>query len=209
MSLYIDSNSVVARIRRAHLGVARFALVGLLVPLAFAQQPRASNAVEVTKTDFTKLERIRATDLATFGVRLGDALAVAQAKVEKANLTWRPDLEDKQRCTIWDQRGKQIAAFDIDAGRVAEIVWWDGMGKYLVGDAPRLFDKTVVDPDSPIRLKLLGRENSHSEQKLLTGRTVTYAYDREGLQIIVVFAAIGDYRSLSIVVHLVQPAKAR
>jgi len=156
---------------------------------------------EVTVDDFTKTEKVRSTDLSTFGVKLGDDLAVAEPKLAaNGRKVFR---RESGMVEIYDSQGRELLAIATDReGRVSKIIWFRDMARHLAGESALLLSSDIADAESPLRLRLLGREDSRNSHPGSFGSTVTYSYDKEGIRVI-------RSGNASPVIHLVPPAKSR
>jgi len=195
-------------------------LVTVLLAACRAQTPnlnKEKNAslrqerTEVTKSDFTRLKSIRSTQLVTFGVGLGDRVASARTAVQKAGLTWEVPADPSAVVTIGNASGKTLFGINAEDGVVTRVVWYEGIGPYLAGESGKMTDFHVLDPESPLRLRLLGREDSRDDRGLgKTGKIVTYSYDKEGFRLIGVYPTSDPFDpDEMLLIHLVYPAKTR
>lgn len=158
--------------------------------------------VEVTRTDFTKVERVRSTQLTTFGAALGDEREKALGAIRAAGMaiTTKPRSE---WLGVYDGND-EVAILLFQDGRLAKVAWQKPMTRYLAGDSAKLLDDTIARPESPLRLQLLGREDSRTVEGGALP-LVTCSYDREGLRI----SELSTSTQRIILVHLVPPAKPR
>jgi hypothetical protein len=174
-------------------------VIAMIVCVSAAAQNVPAHATapyEVTQTDITKLERLRSTDVLTFGVRLGDSEESAEKALLRAGVAGKLAGEG---LTVWDSPRREIAVFGIEDGRVVMVAWFPGMAAHLAGEARLLLDESIVDKDSALRLRLIGREDSYSVEGGRWGAR-TFSYDREGIRII---------GAATPVVHLVFPSRKR
>lgn len=172
--------------------------------------PRDDPKVEVTKSDFTRLKAVRATQLLTFGVVLGQQIDVSRAAVQKAGLTWQLPTDPSAVITVGNSSGTTLFGINTDEGVVVRVVWYQELGPYLAGESGRVVDFHILDQDSPLRLRLVGREDNRDERHFgESGRIVTYSYDKEGLRFIGIYPAADSSDPVKLLVHLVPPAKSR
>jgi len=189
-----------------------FTLVSSAAVLVLASGAQPSNqdasvsGTEITKSDFTRLVAIRSTDLSVFGVKLGDSLSAAKASVERYGLKLVP-AHFADAFSVYEKDGHaELIGLRTEEQRIVKIALFDGMAKYLAGESRLLMGDEATRPDSPVRLRLLGREDRRSDRQDIDGHTVTCSYDKEGLLLIRSYSRLGDAPT---VLHLIFPAKAR
>jgi hypothetical protein len=168
------------------------------------QEPAAMQFIEVTRVDFTKLEKITASRLSVFGVALGDSAEGAIRKIENAGLRVKAAQSPGQFYVY--EGNDQLLTLSIESGAVTQIILYDVMVRHPAGESGLLLDANSTSLDSAVRLRLLGREDNRSEERSSVGRTVSCSYDREGIRLVRVFFSGGD--SLGSM-RLVMPAKPR
>ncbi len=173
--------------------------------------PQDGMRTEVTKSDFTKLRFIRSTQLLTFGVALGQSVETAREEVQKAGLTWEIPTNPSAVIVVGNASGTALFGVNTEDGVITRVVWYAGLGPYLAGKSGRIVDFHVLDPDSPLRLRLLGREDSRDKQGLgNSGKIVTYSYDKEGLRVLGIYPnSDPNDPTATLLIHLVAPAKPR
>jgi len=181
--------------------------IGLFGLLVTSQLPESKTTppAEVTRVDFTKLKEIASSGLAVFGVTLGDSVESAKVKFEQAGLK----IKARQLAGSFSvyENGDELLALDSQGERITLIALFSKMAKHLAGESALLLDPDIVLPDSALRLRLLGREDSRSDERNSIGHTVTCSYDKEGIRLIKSFSvSLGDAAP---VLHLVASAKKR
>src|SRR5882672_8974791 len=179
------------------------AIVFLLLWSCGHASPQARHTVEVTRADFTKEAKIVSTELAIFGVMLGDSISDARAKIEHAGLKLTAP---EGRHTIIANDGTELVGTRVDGDKIVMLALFSAMAKYLAGDSVRLLSDDVTSPDSPVRLHLLGREDKRDVEHNSIGSIVTCSYDKEGIRLIRSYSRYGDAPT---VMHFVPPARTR
>lgn len=159
---------------------------------------------EVTRLDFTKRKEIVSSKLSVFGVSLGDSVRDAKSKFERAGLAIRGKAAASQFSVYGND--EELLGLDSQDERISRVALFSGMARYLVGEAARLFDPNITEADSALRLSLLGREDSRSDEVNSIGHVVICSYDKEGIRLIRSFSRYGDARP---VLHWVPSAKKR
>jgi hypothetical protein len=184
--------------------------VAVFSTAAVAQEP-STEPVEISKTDLTQLDKILATNLTVFGVALGDRAGNAEEKVRAAGFrveseAWtRSGQVGGRFIRAFDGLNKEPFGFGEEDGIVTEIVLRSDIVPRLPGNSPKLFDASIMEAESPLRLRLLGREDRRSASGTAI-TTVTFSYDKEGIRL---ESSMARGRSLGQNVFLVAPAKAR
>jgi hypothetical protein len=153
----------------------------LTVPVAKSTGGRDSEVTEITRVDFIKTERLRSTNLSVLGLRLGENVPLARAAIEEEGLSWAALAPD--RAEVRDGLGKALLVISIQDESLTEIAIHDGLAAQIPGRSRSLFDKRILDKDSPLRLELLGREDRRSVFNNPVLQTVEYLYEKEGLRI--------------------------
>ncbi len=184
----------------------KIAAILLLLTGAQSVLPQSNSArhtVEVTQADFTKEAKIVSTELAIFGVMLGDSISDARAKIEHVGLKLTAP---EGRYTVIANDGTELVGIRIDGDKIVMLALFSAMAKYLAGDSVRLLSDDVTSPDSPVRLRLLGREDKRDVEHNSIGIVVTCSYDKEGIRLIRSYSRYGDAPT---VMHVVPPARIR
>lgn len=193
-----------------------------------------SGLIELTTSDFTKLEKIRSTDLRLFGIALGEKVEMAEFKAQRAgfrtltflesSMAMRELLIKKNPSTTilppfptehldsvevfdaaspsWEFPQNQMFDLLVDDRVVTEIRLWPGVAPRLSGEAQKLFQPAVMEVESSLRLRLLGREDNRSSERGFVGQLVEISYDQEGIRL----SQVGDG---SVSFRLVMPVKRR
>jgi hypothetical protein len=188
--------------------------VATLSTALLAQEKQTPTApIEITKTDMTKIDKIRSVDLTVFGVALGDATDAAQEKVRAAAL--RPEVVALPKTNggrfirVFDSSQKEIFGITDEGGTVTGLTLRNDLAPRLPGESPKLFSASIMEPESALRLRLLGREDSRTvEHPRGTSITeINISYDKEGIRLSQSY--VGSLGDLPPTIHLVMPAKPR
>ena len=176
-------------------------------------KPESDQYVEVTTTNFLAQPRIVSTNLKTFGVRLGmtrsDAIEALGRVCQQCPVRLDGENTYGEIAVVTTDGQYRLMTFHIADGKVDWIRWDRAMENYLAGESGKLLTADAFTPDSPIRLRLLGREDNatHVSRQLITlVETVTFVYGKEGLQMEQVLSSVLP-PTLSIA--LTTPARAR
>jgi hypothetical protein len=178
-----------------------WAVILLSAALASAQQ----QTIEITKTDFTKVDGVRSTSLSVFGIKLGESRKEAQASAASFGVQLSPK-QEQHGVTFKSASGCEVVVnFDDDAA--SRITLRENCAEELAGESRHLLEPGITWPSSEERLKLLGREDRAENNSLGygSGKTELLVYEKEGLQI----GNFYDNKKDSITLHLVAPAKNR
>jgi len=184
----------------------RMAILAVLAIPLICPLTRATTRVEITKTDFTKMETIRSTEMEVFGVGLGDLMEDSKKKLRDAGLVLKEGAPSPESCAVFDAHQTELLVLDSHEGRIKKIALFDGISRFLAGNAKQLYDLSITEADSSIRLVLLGREDKRTVERNSIGSIVSCSYDREGIRVIRSFSQYGDAAP---VIHLVPPARSR
>ena len=125
------------------------AIVFLLLSSCGHAFSQTQHTVEVTRVDFTKEAKIVSTELAVFGVMLGDSISDARAKIEHAGLKL---IVPEGRHTIIANDGTELVGIRVDGDKIVMLALFSAMAKYLAGDSAKLLSDDVTSPDSAVRL---------------------------------------------------------
>jgi hypothetical protein len=183
----------------SRLAIALF----LALSLCPGQQDIAGR-LEVTRSDFTKADKIVASRLSVFGVALGDAPEGAARRLEGAGLRVR-QAEFPGQLYVYEG-ADQLLTLRSENGAIAEIILFQVMVRHLAGESALLLGADITSSDSATRLRLLGREDHRSAERSSVGHTEICSYDREGIRLYRVF--FGGSDSLGSI-RFVTPAKPR
>lgn len=170
-------------------------------------------SIEITTTDITKLERIRSTDLTLFGIAIGDTTEAAQGKVTaagfRAELVEAPQADGNRFTRVFDGANKEIFGFTDDGGSVEGLTLRDQLSARLPGDSARLLHASIMAAESPLRLRLLGREDSRTVERARGASitTIKISYDKEGIRLNQSY--IEGTGNLPVTLHVVRPARPR
>jgi len=105
--------------------------------------PQTRHTVEITRADFTKEAQIVSTELAVFGVMLGDSIPDARAKIEQAGLKLTAP---EGRHTIIANDGTELVGIRVDGDKIVLLGLFSAMAKYLAGDSAKLLSDDVTSP---------------------------------------------------------------
>lgn len=161
----------------------------------------APAAIEITQQDFTKVERLRSSNLMVFGVQLGQTEEKAEAAVKSAGLSWVK--LPSGNAAIRDANGKWLVSVDVAKGEIVLLILESVIVDYMKGDSKKLFSPTVIEQQSSHRLALMGHEDQREEDPLF--HTVKYSYFKEGIAI----QALRPLDPPPIRIWLFLPAKSR
>ena len=145
--------------------------------------------VEITKTDVTTVGTIRSVGLSVFGIALGDRTDAAQEKARAAGfrseMGTTPQADGSRFVRVFDAAGKEVLGLTDEGGTVTGITLRRDLADRLPGESPKLFNAAIMEPQSALRLRLLGREDSRTvEQPRGTSITmVNISYDKEGIRL--------------------------
>jgi hypothetical protein len=186
--------------------------VAVLATVLTAQAPQ----LEVTQTDLTKIDKIRSVSLSLFGIALGDRTQAAEAKARAAG--FRLEEVDASRRSgqvsagfirVFDSSDNEVFGIGDEGGTVTQLVLRSDLAPRLAGESSKLFEASIMEPESALRLRLLGREDNrtveHPSGTYLT--TITISYDKEGIRL--TRSLIKGRGDLDPVIHWVMPAKIR
>lgn len=186
-------------------------VVTILSAVLSAQESPRVAATEVTKTDVTKIDKIRSTGLMLFGVALGDTFSDAEEKARSAGFVMKSEALTRRAghlARAFDSSGTESWGFSDESGTVTEIIVRSDLAPRLPGESSKLFEPSIMDAESPLRLRLLGREDNRTvERPTATMTTITISYDKEGIRF--TQANLGRGRNLPPTVLFVTPAKSR
>lgn len=199
--------------RRAHMNnlFRSLAVVTILGGVAVAQEATRGSVAEITKTDLTKVDKLLSTNVSLFGVSLGDQFSEAEEKARSAGFVVKSETLARgagHLARVFDSSGKESWGFSDETGTVIEIILRSDLATRLPGDSSKLFDPTIMDAESPLRLRLLGREDKRSvEHPVASMTTISISYDKEGIRL--TQSNLGGGRNFPPTVFLVVPAKSR
>jgi hypothetical protein len=169
--------------------------------------------IEITQTDITKISPIRSVSLALFGIALGDRTDAAQEQAKAAGFrpeaVTTPQKDGSRFVRVFDSSEKELFGFKDEGGTVTALTLRNDLAPRLPGESSKLFNASIMEKESALRLRLLGREDSRSvDQPRGTSITsVTISYDKEGISLTQSY--VGRMGDLPPTIHLVMPAKAR
>ena len=153
--------------------------------------------VEVTTQDFTTLPKIVSSQLSTFGIRFGMNRAEVAAAVGKhcptcsmrnrEHLTLTGLVKDGE--VVITSEGEELPAATVIFSQdlVESIQWMANMRNHLAGQSKKLLTPEAYTLDSPVRLELLGREDTFIPVTVggsnNPGWHHTFVYEKEGLKL--------------------------
>lgn len=177
------------RMKFAALGI--FA-IGISVPAAGAPpctMPALGGArTEITKRDFTRGPAPCSLRLSLYGIYLGEASDAVRSSMEAAGFTLyetRGHWLGVSSAHLIARRNHSLVKYFtvvLRDDRVEAIILHSVMHWYLSGDSSGLLEPEAGERDSPLRLRLLGREDAIHD----SAAEVTYVYDSEGFELSVV-----------------------
>jgi hypothetical protein len=186
-------------------------VVAVLSAVLAAQESTRASATEITKTDVTNIEKVRSTNLMLFGVALGDKFSEAEEKARSAGFVVKSEALTRRAghlARVFDSSGKESWGFSDESGTVTEIIVRSDLAPRLPGESSKLFDPTIMDAESPLRLRLFGREDNRTvERPAASMTTITISYDKEGIRF--TQSNLGGGRNLPPTVLFITPAKSR
>ena len=170
--------------------------------------------VEVTAQDFVTLPKIVSTQLSTFGIRFGmngaEVAAALGKHCPKCSLKRGQSGED---LIIFEGDELPAAAVKYSEDLVERIRWMSNMRNHLMGQSKELLTPEAYTPDSPVRLELLGREDTYTpvteSNSVGATSTQTFVYAKEGLQLELFKTNIMGNAYSVMSVKLTKPARIR
>lgn len=187
------------------MSAPRFAIIAVLLFMCLPGSGQTPRTLEITTQDFTKAQPLRSSQLSFCGVTLGQSVSDAR-NITCPGLAWYFS-SATQNTELRGNSGQTIAVLLVEGGIVSEIVLQSTAAPLLSGDSRQLLTEAAFSENSPIRLRLLGREDSKSissDDPLL--KVCAFTYDTEGIELSSIQIGNGtpNYR-----IRLRYPAKRR
>jgi hypothetical protein len=171
--------------------------------------PPSGKRLEMTQHDFTREASLCSLRMSLYGIYLGQAREDALAAITSAGFTPR-EMQGDNAITevhyIFARRGHSLVKYftlQIRSERVETITLHAAMQALLPGESAMLLDAESALPDSPVRRRLLGRE----DEAHVSPDSATYAYFAEGLELALVPPDPTNLRLVELTLRF--PARAR
>ena len=163
------------------MGLRSLAPLAAAVLLAVAPVLPASSAeggvAELTVVDITQRPALTSATCAVFGIRLGVKREDVLKRLGEKDLLWGyyngyllTEKKFSDIIYVYDRLSSEAVGgallrlkFDT-GGRIASIILYPAMSKYLVGESKLLVDQEVLEPS--VRRRLLGRADKVESQEL-------------------------------------------
>ena len=182
------------------MGLRPFAPLAVAVILALAPVLPASSAeggfAELTVVDIIQSPTLTSSHCAVFGIGLGMKREAILKRLGEKDLLWGyyngyllTEKKFSDLIYVYDRLSSEAVGgallrlkFNND-GRIASIILYPAMGRYLVGESKLLVDQEVLEPS--VRRRLLGRADKVESQDLpiIDLKLDIYNYRARGFQI--------------------------
>lgn len=145
--------------------------------------------IEITQQDLTKTDPLRSTDLAVFGLRLGQTEQEAEAIAHRAGFYWKKTAlgvnQETPAASLVDANGQSSGILlRLTFGKVDRIDIYSESASRLVIDSAKLLSDDILEPTSSTRMALLGHEDEYQHHDLqLLGEWREFHYFKEGIEI--------------------------
>lgn len=181
--------------------------------------PATPLAIDLMKVDFTAVKGFRSDQASILGIKVGDKASDARAGLEKAGYVWKDSvtkppsegLETLHHPEVWDSKGNTLLVLVLRGDRIESVIIQSALGKKLAGNSARLFNRSIINKDSPLRFELLGREDHQSANGSTVYKFIQFEYDKEGLRVRGLSLGLDPElpSEVAITLELVKPAKVR
>ncbi|MBT3421961.1 MAG: hypothetical protein HN600_08345 [Bacteroidetes bacterium] len=194
--------------KKVHLII--LALFCLLSPNAFASfeitddgSNQKRTYKEITKTDITKYATIKSNEILVFGISFNKSINEALEIVSlKPNIYFRVDPFNDNRYYLFDiekRNGKNLALayfiWDDNGMQLNEIILYEGMMKYMVGDSRSLLTLDVINKNAHIVKTFMGYPSSKETSLDLPSigvKSFNYYYPNHSFKVVRNFSDTGS-----------------
>ena len=194
--------------KKVHLII--LSLFCLLSPNAFASfeitddgSNQKRTYKEITKTDITKYATIKSNEILVFGISFNKSINEALEIVSlKPNIYFRVDPFNDNRYYLFDiekRNGKNLALayfiWDDNGMQLNEIILYEGMMKYMVGDSRSLLTLDVINKNAHIVKTFMGNPSSKETSLDLPSigvKSFNYYYPNHSFKVVRNFSDTGS-----------------
>ncbi|MBT3303263.1 MAG: hypothetical protein HOD63_16110 [Bacteroidetes bacterium] len=194
--------------KKVHLII--LSLFCLLSPNAFASfeitddgSNQKRTYKEITKTDITKYATIKSNEILVFGISFNKSINEALEIVSlKPNIYFRVDPFNDNRYYLFDiekRNGKNLALayfiWDDNGMQLNEIILYEGMMKYMVGDSRSLLTLDVINKNAHIVKTFMGYPSSKETSLDLPSigvKSFNYYYPNHSFKVVRNFSDTGS-----------------
>ncbi len=158
---------------------------------------------EITKTDITKYATIKSNEILVFGISFNKSINEALEIVSsKPNIYFRVDPFNDNRYYLFDiekRNGKNLALayfiWDDNGLQLNEIILYEGMMKYMVGDSRSLLTLDVINKNAHIVKTFMGYPSSKETSLDLPSigvKSFNYYYPNHSFKVVRNFSDTGS-----------------